>query len=262
MYNGITIKNEKKGENGVNSMNISVVACLFVLDNEVNNNIKKNDIKSLKVVINKKTGDLIRVKFDEKSTLKELMRKEFKEVIGNDKVHLEQVYTFGESKFFDDKNIDVIYMGLANINDIRKLSDDYELINFDVQNNKEIIFGKNKYYYSTERRKKYGYVEYYHDIDIDDLFEEKLLLELITAFKHLRSRVDHTDVCFKLLPEIFTLEDIRIVYEMIKGINVDKSNFRKRIIKYCEKVDMVAGDKGYRPSQMYKFNPDSIEIWL
>ncbi len=243
-------------------MELSIVTCLFVLDNKKNENKKKNDIKSLKIVLNKKDNDLIRIKFDEKTTIKELMRSELKKVIGNANIHLEQVYTFGESRFFDDNKIDIIYMGLANIEDIKKLNEDYELVDFEVLDNKEIILGESNFCYKTDCRKKYGYVEYFHVIDISDFVMEKLLLELITAFKHLRSRVDNTDVCFKLLPNIFTLEDVRIVYEMIKGITVDKSNFRKKIIKYCEKVDMIVDDKGYRPSQMYKFNPDSIDVWL
>ena len=104
--------------------------------------------------------------------------------------------------------------------------------------------------------------EYYHKIKVDNIELEKKLNEMITAFKHLRTRVDNTDVCFMLLPDVFTLEDVRIVYELIMDIEVDKSNFRKKIVKFCEKVDMVVDDKGYRPSQMYKFNPDSIDIWL
>lgn len=113
-------------------MELSIVTCLFVLDNKKNENKKKNDIKSLKIVLNKKNNDLIRIKFDEKSSIKEQMRKKINNVIGNEKFHLEQVYTFGEKKYFEDKRIDVIYMALANIDNIKKLDDDYELVDFNV----------------------------------------------------------------------------------------------------------------------------------
>lgn len=243
-------------------MELSIVTCLFVLDNKKNENKKKNDIKSLKIVLNKEDNDLIRMKFDEKTSIKEQMRKKINNVIGNEKFHLEQVYTFGEKKYFEDKRIDVIYMALTNIDNIKKLDDEYELVDFNVINNNEILLGDSIYNYKTERKMVGDSYEYYHKIKVDNIELEKKLNEMITAFKHLRTRVDNTDVCFMLLPDVFTLEDVRIVYELIMDIEVDKSNFRKKIVKFCEKVDMVVDDKGYRPSQMYKFNPDSIDIWL
>ena len=61
----------------------------------------------------------------------------------------------------------------------------------------------------------------------------------------------------------FTLEDVRIVYELIKDTSVDKSNFRKKIIKYCEKVEEKKTEKkGYRPSQKYSFKPLKGDVWL
>lgn len=243
-------------------MELSIVACLFILDNKKNDNKKKTDIKSLKVVVNKTSKELIRVSFDDKYSIKEQTRNKLNEIIGNDKLHLEQVYTFGEKKYFADGKIDVIYMAVTNMNDVKKLDEKYELVDFNVKNNSEILLGDVVYNYKTERRMIGDSYEYYHVVDTDDIVIEKRLKELLTAFKHLRTRVDNTDVCFMLLPDIFTLEDVRLVYELITGVEVDKSNFRKRIVKFCEKVDMVVDDKGYRPSQMYKFNPDSIGIWL
>lgn len=243
-------------------MEISIVGCLFVLESQKNENKKRNDVKSLKVVVNKKTGDLIRCSFDENMGIKDTMRSKMKSVIGNDKFHLEQVYTLGESKFYDDGKIDIIYLGLTNGDNIKKLDEEYELVDFNVKDNKIIILGDKEYEYKTEKKKVSGSLEYFHMIKENDKRKEKVLLEMITSYKHLRFRMDGTDLCFKLLPEMFTLEDVRIVYELVKDVTVDKSNFRKKIVKYCDKVDVVEENKGYRPSQMYKFNPDSIEDWL
>ncbi len=243
-------------------MKISIVCCLFVLDNQKNDNKKKNDIKTLKVVVSKKENELIHCSFDEKNGIKEAIRLKIKDVIGSDKFHLEQVYTLGDKKYYDDKSIDIIYMGLANAQNISSLDENYELVDFNVENNEKITFGDSRYFYKTEKKNISGSLEYYHRIDVDDVVIEKKLVELMTAFKHLRFRMDKTDVCFKLLPDVFTLEDVRIVFELVKDVEVDKSNFRKKIIKYCKKIDKVVGDKGYRPSQMYEFDPSSIEDWL
>lgn len=56
---------------------------------------------------------------------------------------------------------------------------------------------------------------------------------LITSYKRIRANIDITDIILKFLPKTFTIEDIRIVYKLIKDSKVDKSNFRKKIIKYC-----------------------------
>lgn len=243
-------------------MELSIVACLFVLDSQKNENKKKTDIKSLKLVVNKKNKELIRITFGEKNSLKEQTRSKLKEIIGNDKLHLEQVYTFGEKEYFDDGKIDVIYMAVTNMNEVKKLDDAYEFVDFSIIDNNRILFDDTEYSYKTERKLIGDSYEYYHLVGTSDKVMEKKLKELLTAFKHLRTRADNTDVCFMLLPNIFTLEDVRVVYELITGVEVDKSNFRKKIVKFCEKVDMIVDDKGYRPTQMYKFNPDSIDIWL
>ena len=60
----------------------------------------------------------------------------------------------------------------------------------------------------------------------------------------------------------FLLEDVRIVYEMIKEVTVDKSNFRKKIIKYCVETDADIIKKGYRPSKMYTFKVLKGDVWL
>jgi 8-oxo-dGTP diphosphatase len=85
---------------------------------------------------------------------------------------------------------------------------------------------------------------------------------LLIAYKRIRGNIDHTDIIFKFMGDSFTLEDVRMVYELIMDKSVDKSNFRKKIVKYCEKTTMVNTKAGYRPSQRYKFKPIKEDIWL
>ena len=74
--------------------------------------------------------------------------------------------------------------------------------------------------------------------------------------------IENTDIIFKFMPQYFTLEDVRMVYELIKETSVDKSNYRKKIVKYCEEVDIVTSNKGYRPSKLYTFKVLQGDIWL
>ena len=105
-------------------------------------------------------------------------------------------------------------------------------------------------------------IEYYHEIDAENIELEKKLLEIIICYKQLRSKLDNSDIIFKFMPKYFTLEDIRIVYEMIKEVTVDKSNFRKKIVKYCVEANIDSMKKGYRPSKLYTFNVLKGDVWL
>lgn len=243
-------------------MKINLVCSLFVLDSELNSNIRKNDIKKIKVLVSKKEYKLPNVNFDNKTDIKELLREHIIKIIGSEDFHLEQVFTLGDVKYYDDENIDIIYIGVSNIESVKKLDNNFELLDFGVSSNKNVRFGKVTYNFKTREKINKNNIEYVHDIDVNDIVLEKTLLELIIAFKYLRTRVEFSDIIFKFMGNFFTLEDVRNVYEIITEKNVDKSNFRKKIIKYCEKVDSVIDSKGYRPTHVYKFKPLKNDIWL
>ena len=88
-------------------------------------------------------------------------------------------------------------------------------------------------------------------------------MNLLISYKRIRNNIDNTDIIFKFMGDSFTLEDVRIVYEILKDASVDKSNFRKKIVKYCEKVNVSSDTKnGYRPSGRYKFKPLKGDMWV
>ena len=121
-----------------------------------------------------------------------------------------------------------------------------------------------KILYSVKEEK----IDEEEQIDIIKRYLEKnnikeTLLYLLTSYKRIRANIDISDIMFKFLPDSFTLEDVRKVYELIKDTSVDKSNFRKKIVKYCEKIETEQDTKnGYRPSQRYCFKALKGDIWL
>lgn len=242
-------------------MKINLVCPIIVLDNESNPNIRKNDIKTFKLLVSKKANNLVSIRLNEAKDIKNTLRDHIKSIINCDKFHLEQVYTLGEEKYYTDNSIDIIHLAIMNIEDIKKLDDNYTLIDFAINNN-VITFGDNKYTFKTIEKVKNNNIEYYHTINVDNLCLEKCLLEIIIAYKHLKVRLDFSDIIFKFMGDTFTLEDVRGVYELIKETSVDKSNFRKRIIKYCEEVSMESSKKGYRPSKIYKFKVTKGDVWV
>ncbi len=236
-------------------MQANLVSCLFILDSEKNGNIRKNDIKKIKILVTDEE-ELPEIPFKAKG-IKNQIRKNISSIIGSDYFHVEQVFSYDHGA-----ELDVIYLGITNMENIIKLKKGYKLIEFKVENNNTIIFGDKKFKYKTIENIENKNVEYTHEIQAEDNIKLTLLKLLIT-YKKIRSSLDNTDMLFKFMGGTFTLEDVRIVYELIKDTSVDKSNFRKKIIKYCEKVEEKKTEKkGYRPSQKYSFKPLKGDVWL
>lgn len=236
-------------------MFINLVSCLFVLDSEKNDNIRKNDIKKIKVLT---TSDnmLPTIKFNGEDMKREV-KKELIAILGSDIFHLVQVFTMG----YKD-GVDIIYLGITNIENVKNLKPGYQLLEFKVENNSSVIYGDSSFSYQTLEIEENNSIQYIHEIKAEENIK-KLLLYLLISYKKIRSNIDISDIIFKFMGSSFTLEDVRILYEMIKDTSVDKSNFRKRIIKYCEKIDEKDDNKnGFRPSQKYRFKPLKGDIWL
>ena len=237
-------------------MKINLVCCLFILSSEKNDNIRKNDIKKLKLLVTKEnTLPLVNFNFN---GIKSEIRKNIKSIIGTNLFHLEQAFTMDY-----EENIDIIYFSATNIDNIKKIDSEYKIIDFNIINNNTIIFDKTEYSYRTIEKIENNNIEYIHKINVKDETINRNLLETLICYKKVRSNVDNTDILFKFMSSSFTLEDVRILYELIKDTTIDKSNFRKKIIKYCEKVDINDNRKsGFRPSQKYKFKPLKGDIWI
>ena len=237
-------------------MKVNLICCLFILASDKNDNIRKKDIKKIKVLTTK-NNELPEIDFCG-NDMKKQVRKKISTSIGTEIFHLEQVITMDYKNF-----LDVIYLGITNIDNIKKLKDDYKLIDFKVENNNTVQFGDYIYKYETVELEENSNIEYIHEIECQDENIKRNILNLLISYKKIRSNIDTTDIIFKFMGSSFVLEDVRMVYEIIKDSKVDKYNFRKKIKKYCEKIDEKEDIKnGYRPSEKYRFKPLKGDIWL
>src|SRR5690606_2439492 len=64
----------------------------------------------------------------------------------------------------------------------------------------------------------------------DLAFEHSTILK--QSVEKLRRRIANTPIAFELLPDKFTLTQLQMVYESILGRELDKRNFRKKMINY------------------------------
>ena len=84
---------------------------------------------------------------------------------------------------------------------------------------------------------------------------------LAYSIKNLRNRVRQAPIGFNLLPEKFTLLKLMHLYEEILGIEMDKSNFRRKILnmKLLVALDEKQQDVSHRAAQLYKFDAKTYE---
>ena len=79
------------------------------------------------------------------------------------------------------------------------------------------------------------------------------------SLMQLRNRVRQAPIGFNLLPEKFTLLQLMHLYEEILGIELDKSNFRRKILhmKLLVELDEKQKAVSHRAAKLYKFDADT-----
>jgi 8-oxo-dGTP diphosphatase len=77
---------------------------------------------------------------------------------------------------------------------------------------------------------------------------------VVGAVATLRADLDRTTDAFALLPEEFTLRDLQIVHEAIRGEEVNKPAFRKRMLDSGRLEPVGRKDEGgaHRPAELYR----------
>jgi len=76
------------------------------------------------------------------------------------------------------------------------------------------------------------------------------------ALERLRNKIWYTPIAFKLVPNKFTIAQLKVVYEAILGEKLDWPNFRKRLmnrglLKEASGVAVGTGKKAHRPARLY-----------
>lgn len=79
---------------------------------------------------------------------------------------------------------------------------------------------------------------------------------LAAAHARLKAKVRYEPIGFELLPEKFTLSQLQHLYEAVLGTDLDKRNFRKKVLGYQLliplKETLMAGR--HRPAQLFRFD--------
>jgi 8-oxo-dGTP diphosphatase len=105
-----------------------------------------------------------------------------------------------------------------------------------------------------------GEARWWSIYDLPELaFDHERILDY--ALQRLRWKLEWTALGFLLLPKEFTLSELQRVYETVLSEDLDKRNFRRKILSAGvleETGNMRAGD--HRPAKLYSFSAEAIEI--
>jgi 8-oxo-dGTP diphosphatase len=80
---------------------------------------------------------------------------------------------------------------------------------------------------------------------------------LAYAISRLRSKLEYTTLAFQLLPELFSILELKHIYEQILGEELDKGNFYRKIKEadLLEETTFTREGRG-RPTRLWRFRRD------
>ena len=165
------------------------------------------------------------VRMDE--TLEQAALRELQEETGIHDVFLEQLYTFGDlERDPRDRTITVSYYALINLveQQIQAATDASEANWFRISEIPKLAF------------------------DHDQILQ--------TAIARLRSKIRYEPIGFELLPQKFTLTQLQKLYETVLDRQLDKRNFRKKILSMDLLIDTNELEQGvsHRAAKLYRFD--------
>jgi 8-oxo-dGTP diphosphatase len=77
------------------------------------------------------------------------------------------------------------------------------------------------------------------------------------ALERMRADLDRTPIGFELVPETFTIQELRAVHEAIRGEPLDPGNFRKRFLRLLDDgvIEPARGKRptASKPASVYRF---------
>lgn len=160
-------------------------------------------------------------------TLDEAARRELAEETGLEKIFLEQLYTFSAlDRDPRERVVSVAYYALVNLVDHRVQA-------------------------ATDAR----YAAWFSVDDVPTLAFDHAEI-LARAVERLRGKIAYQPIGFELLPPKFTLSQLQHLYEVVLERELDKRNFRKKVLATGLLIETreVQQDVAHRAARLYRFD--------
>jgi 8-oxo-dGTP diphosphatase len=176
-------------------------------------------------------GGFVRVE----ETLEEAARRELEEETGLRGIYLEQLYTFGDlDRDPRERVVTVAYYALVNLEGhrVRASTDARNAAWFAISHLPALTF------------------DHEHILGV--------------AHERLRGKVRYQPIGFELLPAKFALRQLQHLYEVILDRELDKRNFRKKILSMdiLVELDDIETDVAHRAARLYRFDKKKYDRML
>ncbi len=147
--------------------------------------------------------------------------------IGLDDVYINQLHTYGDvHRNPEQRKVSVTYIGIVKIGELQ----------------------------SSNYQARWNTVDYVNDFVLDHS------IMLNRGIEFLKEKLKSGTIAQYMLPHSFTLTELENLYEDVLKTDLDKRNFRKKILKLrivTPTGEMKTGLK-HRPASLYKFTEDRL----
>lgn len=257
---------------------VTVDAVIFRLHTKQVDNYRKLPEKKLQVYLTKRNFSPYKNYFgvvgtfiDLKNELTNTMEMCVKNKVKLENFYSEQLFTFGDKK--RDPRARIISISYMLLTDENSNIQNGEWFDVDISTQTEKQSKKDGYVINQQVKLTLSNnnhkLENMLDINIEktglkqikniDVSKSELAFDhanlIYYAIERLRGKLEYTDIIFNLLPETFTLTELKQSYEVILDQKLLDANFRRKIAKMVVATDTFETGRGHRSSLLYKHNP-------
>lgn len=160
--------------------------------------------------------------------LTDAVKRELKEETGITVSYLEQLYTFGDDPHRDPRSqvVSVAYFALVNPKKLKLKAD---------------TDAEDAHWFDVYELPKLGY-------DHNNIIK--------TGLERLKGKLTYQPIGFDLLDKSFPFSDLENLYKTILGKEIDRRNFRKKMLSFdlLQETDKIKKEGSGRPAKLFTFN--------
>ena len=193
------------------------------------------------------------------------------ELFGTAKFYIEQLYTWGDPMYYNNKEeITITYLAIVNKNNIKSMPQNMSFFDINIENESSKLQKvtlssderKIEYKIETIIKRERDNIDYINKLANKSEIDELTAIIVHTGIKRLRNRIDNTNIAFSFLNKEFAISELQQIHEIILDKKLVSANFRKKIEPMIKKTDKVVKESAYRPSNLYTFNEKFIRNWV
>ena len=243
---------------------------IFSTDYEERKDVRRLKEKKLQLLL---SDDNIFPVFDitNNEYIKDSAVNKVEELFGTAKFYIEQLYTWGDPMYYNNKEeITITYLAIVNKNNIKSMPQNMSFFDINIENESSKLQKvtlssderKIEYKIETIIKRERDNIDYINKLTNKSEIDELTAIIVHTGIKRLRNRIDNTNIAFSFLNKEFAISELQQIHEIILDKKLVSANFRKKIEPMIKKTDKVVKESAYRPSNLYTFNEKFIRNWV